>query len=224
MPVPSGPVKTDASSSLVDTTAEGIDHNALVARNIRRYREERKLSLGELARLAHLSKQTLSKIEIGTGNPTVGTIGAIADALGLSVRTLLTEWGSPIRTSRAADADWAARDNCAAERTLDTIYGSGDVRTWLLRLDPTDSRPGRAGAVVRCDPSAPGTLHHCYLISGSARIGPDGDTVELDAGDFVRFPGDTRHVFQGLVGGALLHIVTTVPGVPQFRPIRDASR
>ena len=208
----------------MDTAARAVDHNAMVARNIRRYREERKLSLGELARRAHLSKQTLSKIEIGTGNPTVGTIGAIADALGLSVRALLTEWGSPIRISRAADADWGDRGDRAAERMLDTIYGSGDVRTWLLRLDPTGSGPGRSGVLVRSDPAAPGTLHHCYVVSGSVRVGPAGNTIDLNAGDFVRFPGDTRHVFQSLSPGSLLHIVTTVPGVPQFRPIRDASR
>ena len=192
------------------------DHNAMVARNIRRYREERHLSLGELARRADLSKQTLSKIEQGTGNPTVGTIGAVADALGLSVRTLVTEWGSPVRISRSVDAVCTDQDGAAA-RTLDTIYGSGDVRTWLLRLGGRDD-------VLHHEAYAPGTLHHCYVIRGRVRLGPEGEVFDLVGGDFVRFPGDTRHLFQGLSTDALVHIVTTVPGVPQFRPVREVTR
>lgn len=186
----------------------------MVARNIRRYREERHLSLGELARRADLSKQTLSKIELGTGNPTVGTVGAIADALGISVRTLVTEWGSPVRISRAEQADWADRDG-AAERMLDTIYGSGDVRTWLLR-------PRRR--ILHFDAYPTGTLHHCYVVDGRVRLGPEGEVFELGPGDFARFPGDTKHLVQGLTAEALLHVMTTVPGVPQFRPVRDLSR
>lgn len=209
-------VKSDEPSIIVDTTGRppATDHNAMVARNIRRYREERHLSLGELARRADLSKQTLSKIELGTGNPTVGTIGAIADALGLSVRTLVTEWGSPVRISRADGAAWISRDG-AAERMLDTIYGSGDVRTWLLRL---------TARVLHFDAYATGTLHHCYVIAGRVRLGPEAEVFELGSGDFVRFPGDTRHLFQGLAPDCLVHIMTTVPGVPQFRPVRDVSR
>lgn len=216
MSTPERLVKSDAASIIVDDPGPtaAADHNAMVARNIRRYREERHLSLGELARRADLSKQTLSKIEQGSGNPTVGTVGAIADALGLSVRTLVTEWGSPVRISRAADAEWSERDG-SAERMLDTIYGSGDVRTWLLRP------PLRA---LSFDAYATGTLHHCYVVEGRARLGPEGEVFELGPGDFVRFPGDTRHLFQGLTPDALLHIVTTVPGVPQFRPVRDVSR
>jgi len=226
---PSGSsVKTDDASSLSDSRGVGVDDpNAMVARNIRRYREERKLSLGELARRAHLSKQTLSKIEIGSGNPTIGTMAAIADALGLSIRSLMTEWGSPVRISRASVAVWNGGDQGVKERMLDTIYGSGDVRSWLLRFRMTAAGPTTAGvansSVVRYEPSATGTLHHCYLISGRARVGPAGETLDLEAGDFVRFPGDTKHVFQSLSGDALLHIVTTVPGVPQFQPVRDGS-
>ena len=42
--------------------------NMLVARNMRRFRLERAMSLGEVSRRSGLSKQTLSKIELGEGN------------------------------------------------------------------------------------------------------------------------------------------------------------
>src|SRR6201993_3629574 len=67
----------------------------LVARNIRRFRRERAMSLGELARRSGLSKQTLSKIEQGLGNPTVDTLAQLGTALDLPARRFLTEWGTP---------------------------------------------------------------------------------------------------------------------------------
>lgn len=69
---------------------------------------------------------------------------------------------------------------------------------------------------------APGTLHHLYVISGKVRVGPTSDLVELSAGDFVRFPGDTAHRHLCLSGRAVLHMVTTLPQVRQFTPtVRD---
>jgi transcriptional regulator with XRE-family HTH domain len=47
--------------------------NAVVARNVRLLREQRGLSLAELARQAGLAKQTLSNLEQGAGNPTEDT-------------------------------------------------------------------------------------------------------------------------------------------------------
>ena len=57
-----------------------LGENALVARNVRRYRQERAVSIGELARRSGLSKQTLSKIEQGVGNPTVETLALLGTA------------------------------------------------------------------------------------------------------------------------------------------------
>jgi len=204
-------------------TSHVIDSNELVARNVRRYREERRLSLGELARRAGLSKQTLSKIELGIGNPTVGTVAAIANALGLSLRRLLTEWGSQVYLRRAGEAVWVER-GAGSERQLDKIYGSGDVRTTMLRLKrPTSSRTKGKLATPPLAAHARGVLHHCLVLSGSVRLGPAEETAELDTGDFVRFPGDTAHIFQSLTPEATIHLLTTKPGVPQFQPAQDVT-
>ena len=82
-----------------------MDHNELVARNVRRFRRERGFSLGELARRSGLAKQTLSKIEQGLGNPTVGTLAALGGALDIAPHQLMTEWGSAVYVQRRAE-DW----------------------------------------------------------------------------------------------------------------------
>ncbi|MFE9095769.1 helix-turn-helix domain-containing protein [Streptomyces sp. NPDC007264] len=185
--------------------------NDLVARNVRRFRVERAMSLGELARRSGLSKQTLSKIEQGVGNPTVETLALLGAALDMPARRLLTEWGTPVYVQRHDESEWSDRA-AWSERLLDETYGSGYVRTLVLRLE----RGGESPQPVA--PHAPGTLHHIYVFSGKLRTGPLNEPVDLAAGDFVRFPGDIPHQLVCLSDRVVAHMVTTLPQVRRFGP------
>ena len=95
--------------------------NELVARNVRRFRRERAMSLGELARRSGLSKQTLSKIEQGCGNPTVDTLAQLGAALDLPARRLFTEWGTPVYVSATTRArGWMGRNGPNGSSTKPT--------------------------------------------------------------------------------------------------------
>jgi len=185
-----------------------VESSELVARNVRRFRLERGFSIGDLARRSGLSKQTLSKLEMGNGNPTVDTLSAVGDALDVSLGRLVTEWGTVVFVQRADQGEWSEFAG-RQERALDEIYGSGYVRTLLVKM----SRADDSGDI---QPHAPGTLHHVYVVSGKVRIGPVTDLVEVSAGALVRFPGDIMHRQTCLSDRALLHMVTTLPQVRQF--------
>jgi len=187
-----------------------MDHNELVARNVRRYRRERNLSLGELARRSGLSKQTLSVLENGGGNPTVETLSALGTALDIPPRRLLTEWGSPVYVQRAAEADWSNHGGWS-DRLLDLTFGSGYVRTFVMTLERTaDRTPDLVPA------HSTGALQHVYVFSGKLLTGPVDDQVELAAGDFVRFPADVPHRHACLSDRVVAHVVTTIPQPHQF--------
>jgi transcriptional regulator with XRE-family HTH domain len=187
------------------------DSNQVVARNVRRFRLERSLSLGELARRSSLSKQTLSKIEQGVGNPTVETLSQLGSALDVPVRRLLTEWGTPVFVQRHTEGRWADVGNWS-ERLLDEAYGSGYLRALVLRLERGGPEPKPIDAHLA------GTLHHLYVITGKLRAGPLSEPVDLAAGDFVRFPGDVPHRYVCLSDRVVAHMVTTVPRARQFGP------
>lgn len=190
------------------------DHARMVGLNVRRFRLERGLSMGELARRAGLSKQTLSTVEQGQGNPTVETLGLVADALEIPLRRLLTEWGTPVLVQRRAEAEWESHDQWH-ERLLSEVFGSGNIRTLLLRIERTPDRP--PGAL---EPHGPGTLHHLYVISGRARVGPVREPVELGSGDFARYPADVPHVLEALTDRVTALVVSSEP---QLRQIRTAG-
>lgn len=176
----------------------------LIAHNIRRYRKERGMTMSALARRARLSKQTLSQIEKGVGNPTVETLALIGNALDVSLRRLLTEWGTSVLVVRHDSVEWHDHGTWR-ERVFDEVYGSGFVRTWLLRLDE------RTATAFPAPAQPPGTLHHLFVLQGGIRTGPVTDPVELVPGDFARFPADVEHYLDPLTADALAHVVTTIP-------------
>jgi mannose-6-phosphate isomerase-like protein (cupin superfamily) len=165
------------------------------------------LSLAELARQAGLAKQTLSKLELGTGNPTVDTLFSIATALGVPVTRLVAEREQVMTVQRGDDVAWEQRGGYES-RTLDHVYGSGVIENYLVRIGR-----GPHGAGKPSEPHPVGTLEHLYVISGRVRVGPADSPVELSAGDFVRYPGDRPHVYESLDGESLVHIVVSVPRV-----------
>jgi transcriptional regulator with XRE-family HTH domain len=184
--------------------------NSVVARNVRFLREQRGLSLAELARQAGLAKQTLSKLEQGTGNPTVDTLFSIAAALGVPVTRLVAEREQVMTVQRGDEVAWEQRGGYES-RSLDHVYGSGVIENYLVRIGR--AQEGRPGAVKPSEPHPVGTLEHLYVISGRVRVGPVDSPVELSAGDFVRYPGDRPHLYESLDGESLVHIVVSVPRV-----------
>ncbi|WP_028928599.1 helix-turn-helix domain-containing protein [Pseudonocardia asaccharolytica] len=183
-----------------------MNGSAMVGRNVRRIRHERRLSLGGLAQAAGLAKQTLANLENGTGNPTIETLFAVARALDVGVTWLLTEWGTPVYVQRRRGRMDPERHRRV--RTLDQTYGSGQVTTFVMEL--VDGRP----EVLPALPT--GALLHVFVVAGSVVAGPVGQETTVAEGDFIRFPGDLPHLFRCTSGRAVLHVVTTVPQVQQF--------
>lgn len=57
--------------------------------NIKRIRERKKMSQGDICRALGFDRAQMSNIEAGKGNPTLATIEKIAQALGVSSDELL---------------------------------------------------------------------------------------------------------------------------------------
>ncbi|WP_198144587.1 helix-turn-helix domain-containing protein, partial [Parafrankia sp. EUN1f] len=181
--------------------------HAVVARNIRLLRQQRGLSLAELARQAGLAKQTLSKLEQSSGNPTVDTLFSIASALGVPVTRLVAEREQIVAVQRASDVVWQHHDGHEV-RLLDHVYGSGVIENYVMRIHPMangdDGEPELHPA---------GTLEHLYVITGHVRVGPVDSPIELRQEDFARYAGDRPHRYQSLSGESLVHVVVSVPRV-----------
>lgn len=62
----------------------------MLSKNLKKYRTKNKISKTELARRTKLSKRTIEFIEVGKqDNPTLKTIKALANELGISIEELV---------------------------------------------------------------------------------------------------------------------------------------
>jgi transcriptional regulator with XRE-family HTH domain len=60
-----------------------------LGKNIKRIRERKKMSQGDICRALGFDRAQMSNIEAGKGNPTLATIEKIAQALGVASDELL---------------------------------------------------------------------------------------------------------------------------------------
>jgi XRE family transcriptional regulator, regulator of sulfur utilization len=181
----------------VEAPADLTAMTARVAREIRAHREARGLSLTATAARAGLSKTILATIESGAGNPSLETLWRIADALDVTVGTLLAE-DEPVRTQVIRRAAGKL-----------TTFESG-VRGRIL---PVDGRDRRLEAIemhfaarrrYRSASHAPGTEELVIGLEGEVTLGPDGLEETIGPGDALRFAADLPHGYRSQDGAIAL--------------------
>jgi transcriptional regulator with XRE-family HTH domain len=149
--------------------------NDALARNLRRLRVARRWSLSELAAATGIGKASVSAIENGRANPTVDTLGRLADALDVGVAELL-ELGAvdDVTVVRAGSREGIARVGRTA---------GGEIARAALAPETTLERPAAVGARV-----------HVVVTRGTLVTGPAERVTELGRGDYASFPGDRPYV------------------------------
>lgn len=196
------------------------DINAIVARNVERFRQQRRMSATQVARLAGVSKATLLSIELGAANPTLETLQRIGAALNLTLNELITESTDPgIDVRRAEDASWRSLDGLQM-RPLATFYGPDMVYVFTATVNA-------AGSIASAHEV--GAMEALLVLSGAVRAGPTDALVELQQGDWIRFPADREHACHAIGEQAEVLFVAarrSIPGVEsrQRMGMRDSQR
>jgi transcriptional regulator with XRE-family HTH domain len=164
---------------------------AIVAQNIRAFRERKGLSLSELAARAGLGKSTLSNLEATKANPSIETLWAIAAALGLPVGQLIEPQTPDVQIVRAGQGVRIYSESAPLHaRLLDSSTRRGTFELYMIETEP--------GAVHEAKAHIPGTVEHIFVLSGRLKAGPAGAEVELKTGDLARFRGDVDHRYEAL--------------------------
>lgn len=179
------------------------DLAAIVGTRIRAARQARGLSIGALASTARVGKGSLSEIENGARNPTLSTVYAIADALGLPLASLLDERTGVRIASPGIEA-----------RLLDVHTDNGwIVEVYRLTLSPGSERRSRGHGA--------GVTEHLLLTAGRLRVGRAGEEVEVGVGQAAEWVSDMPHVYAPL-GGEIAEAVLVIRS-PQPTEPRSAD-
>jgi transcriptional regulator with XRE-family HTH domain len=155
-----------------------------LARRLAALRAERGWSLDDLADRTHLSRATISRIERSELSPPVAVLVRLADVFGWPLARLVAdaEAGAPTVVSQRQQR---TRTDTASGTRRRSISPPGSS----LRADLTEVR-APSGAVILSDGAKPLAVeHHLWLLDGSLAIDVAGTSIELDAGDCLRWLG-----------------------------------
>jgi len=176
-----------------------------LAENIHRLRVQRGLSLSALAREAHLSKSTLSKLERRQANPSMDTLWSLAEALNVPFASLfVTDGRHPmIEVLRRDQAAKVVRDGRGAFLSRNTKLDSrfivrhmlsrhtrGELEVYAVDITANTEREASA--------HSKGVIEHAFAVAGRVEIRVGDVVEELSEGDRMSFLADRPHVYRAL--------------------------
>jgi transcriptional regulator with XRE-family HTH domain len=176
---------------------------ASLGARVRAARESRGLALAALARESGVARATLTQLEAGEGNPTLETVYALANALGVPLSDLI---GHPapgdVRVVRAGEGP-VLRGKVVEGRLADRVELPGHVlELFVQRFHPGDEQVSGA--------HPPGVRERLLVTKGRVRCGPQSAPVELSPGDLAIYDADQPHVFASLTRGVAETILVTL--------------
>lgn len=168
---------------------------------LRDARQSRGLSLRALGELTGFSASFHSQVELGQASPSLGSLQRIADALEVTVASLVApEDAASVVLRKAGRGTLRSEWSRATVESL--VPGPADekMQAVLIRLDAR----GRTGATTY----APGRRLFAYCISGTAILtlaGPD-EQFTVEAGDSVIVDGPRTTAWESC-GGSVTEIL-----------------
>ena len=156
---------------------------------VRQERQSRHWTLDQLAEAAGVSRRLLVNVEQGAANPSVGTLLRISDALGVGLPALVEPPESmPVRVIRHGQGAALWSSESGGRGVLVAGTGPPDVlELWDWTLGPGDRHMSEA--------HASGTRELAQVQQGTITVEVASQSVTLDAGDAVAFPGDVAHSY-----------------------------
>lgn len=180
-------IRWTAPGSIRVADPQDGDPTRQIGSRLRAERQAQRLTLGELAETADLTKGFLSKVERGLAAPSVASLLRLCDALGLSVGELLDGGHDQelVRAGAYPPIEFGGQDMAESlltpfrERRLQVIHsviapggGSGD-ESYQLPIE----------------------VEFVFVVRGSLALTIDDHAHELGAGDAITFTPSLRHAF-----------------------------
>lgn len=160
-----------------------------LAFQLKKIRQQRRMSLDEVAKLTRVSKAQLAQIEKGESNPTVSTIWKIAAGLRISFSSLLQPPTAHFMKFSSKDAPHVDEDE--GRYRVYSIIPYDPERGWELykiEMEP--------GAKSRSEAHTEGVEETITVIQGQVVIAAGDMHEQLDEGDTLVFSGHQEHEYQ----------------------------
>jgi transcriptional regulator with XRE-family HTH domain len=185
---------------------------------LRHARETNRLSLGDLAERCGVTASFLSRVERDETSPSVASLVAICDALGLPIAELFTVPQTTLvrRDDRALLAQLPSSDE-----VIDTLI----TPAWERHLTVLETVAGPGGSGGEALYTMPSQTEVCFVLEGSVEVVVGDERVTLEEGDALTFGAASAHTWRnagGRRGARILWILA--PGIPDPQGEATATR
>lgn len=159
-----------------------------VSQNIKRIREQKKLTLDAAAAVTGVSRSMLAQIEKGEANPTIGVLWKIANGYKVSCSTLIEQTPERGVVLRAEDIAPMVEDE--GRYINHPAFAFDEQRlfeTYRIVIAP--------GGSLQAEGHLGGTEEYITVFSGRVDIQAGEETFSLGTGDSLRFLADVPHSY-----------------------------
>ncbi|MFV0341339.1 MAG: helix-turn-helix domain-containing protein [Anaerocolumna sp.] len=159
-----------------------------VARNLKRIRKSRKMSLDDVADQTGVSKSMLGQIERGESNPTIETLGKIVSGLRVSFAALVS--------AEKTDVIIVEKQELVPSKSSEGKYliyeyfpyeEGRPFEIYMMEISP--------GASYGSGGHGENTFEFLTVFSGILTLSYEGKTYEIKDGDSIRFPTYADHSY-----------------------------
>lgn len=173
---------------------------------LRHAREQRRLSLGDVASRTGLTKGFLSRVERDETSPSVASLLAVCEAISLPMERLFAT--PQVTVVRAADRLHAELPGAAVIDTLITPPHESHVTVVETAAAPR----GSGGEQLYTLPSE---CEVAFVLEGSIELDVDGELVRLERGDAATFGASVPHTWRNLSADDVARVVWVIaPALP----------
>lgn len=178
-----------------------------LGQRLRELRQERGLTLVQLAKAAKIAASTLSRMERGRMTGTLESHMRLCRALGITLAELYTGLDEPhaaVSVRRARDrTDICRHNNKVIQRVLATGFLRRKIFPCLLELAP--------GGKTVLEQAKPEVEKFCYVISGKVRCSIGQEIHELKTGDTIYFNSGHTHQIENPSASSAKVLCVAVP-------------
>jgi len=166
----------------------------LVAQNLKRMREEKKLSLEKLADLTGVSKSMLRQIERGDSSPTIATVWKIANGLKVSFTSLLNAPQCDPTVIRRSEIHPLVEDN--GKYRLYPCFPIEDGRRFEVYAIEIEQ-----GGHLSAEAHPEGTQEFLTVFLGELTVRVGEQEYRVGKDDAIRFRADRPHAYHNSGSG-----------------------
>lgn len=163
-----------------------MDVTSIVSENVKRLREQRKLTLDAAAEATGVSRSMLSQIEKGDVNPTISVLWKIAGGFKVSFGQLIERHQEDIAVIRRGDIAPLVDDEGRYVNYPTFFFGNDrPFEGYQIAIAP--------GGALAAQPHLPDTEEYVTVFAGALTLTVDGKAHSLSVGDSIRFLADVPH-------------------------------